>query len=99
MKNKKGQVFQQFGALAVSLATLAIILVVTFLIIAQGRTVSSSTEGITYNSTDCTTSHTCNATNELYDAVDDIPGWMPLIVIAVIGSALLGLVAMFKRRV
>ena len=43
------------------------------------------------------TSYAYNGTQELGGAVDDIPGWVPLIVIAVIGSLLLGLVALFRR--
>ena len=39
-----------------------------------------------------------NATNTLGSAVDEIPGWVSLIVIAVIGSIILGLVAMFRNR-
>jgi len=34
----------------------------------------------------------------LQSAVDTIPGWVPLIIIAAIGSILLGLVALFRRR-
>ena len=37
-----------------------------------------------------------NSTDTLATSVDSIPGWVPLIVIAVIGSILLGLVALFK---
>ena len=43
-------------------------------------------------------SYAMNSSRTLGEAVDDIPGWIPLIVIAVIGSILLGLVAMFRRR-
>ena len=96
--SKKGQVFQQLGALGVAVATLSIILVVTFLIISQGRTVASNQEGIVYNATDCTTSSTCNATSTLMSAVDDIPTWMPIVIITAIGSILLGLVQLFRVR-
>ena len=96
--NKKGQIFQQLGALGVAIATLAIVLTVTFLILAQGRNVASSVEGITYNSTDCVNSSTCNATSTLQSAVDDIPTWMPIIIVTSIGGILLGLVSVFRRR-
>ncbi len=43
-------------------------------------------------------SHAWNATADLQNATDDIPGWVPLVVIAVIGALLLGLVALFRRR-
>ena len=96
--NKKAQIFNNLGGLAVGIAALAITLVVTFLVISQGRTQGQTIEGLTYsNTTQCYTSSLCNATNSLNDAVNDVPGWVPLIVIAVIGSVLLGLVALFRR--
>ena len=36
------------------------------------------------------------AIDKLQSAADDIPGWVPLVVIAVIGALLLGLVALFR---
>jgi len=39
-----------------------------------------------------------NGTGELQNATQDIPGWIPIIVIVVIGSVLLGLIALFRRR-
>lgn len=45
-----------------------------------------------------TTSVAYNSTHTLGAAVDDIPSWVPLIVIAVIGAILLGLVALFRNR-
>ena len=38
-----------------------------------------------------------NATREMQNATDTIPSWIPLIIIAIIGSILLGIVALFKR--
>ena len=93
-KNTKGQ-FDALMGLAVGIATLAITLVVTFLVIAQGQTQIVEIEDLT--STANTTSFALNATNTLAQAVDDIPGWVPLIVIAAIGAVLLGLVAMFRK--
>ena len=91
--------FDQLGSLATGIAALAIVLVVAFLILSQGRTQIGDIEGFTAsNSTQCQTSSACNATVELTNAVDDIPGWVPLVVIASIGAILLGLVAMFTRR-
>jgi len=120
--NKKGQIFNQMGALGVGIAGLAITLIITFLIISQGRSniVDNSNAcydlDLVYNATTgCCTDVGCvngaynatsaggfssafNATQTLGSAVDTIPGWVPLIVIAVIGSILLGLVAMFRNR-
>ena len=39
-----------------------------------------------------------NATSDLQNATQDIPGWLPIIVITVIGAILLGLVAQFRGR-
>jgi len=93
--HKKGQL-SQLGSLAVGIAGLAIALVVTFLVISQGRSQVCDIEGLN----NCLTNQSSlavNATNTLASAVDDIPGWVPLIVIAVIGAVLLGLVSLFRR--
>ncbi|GAG87311.1 unnamed protein product, partial [marine sediment metagenome] len=37
-----------------------------------------------------------NATNDVQSAMSDIPGWLPIIVITVIGALLIGLVARFR---
>lgn len=96
-RNKKGA-FGQLGGMAVGIAALAITLVVTFLVISEGRDQAEGIEDLDFsNSTECAQSYTCNGTNTLSEAVDDIPGWVPLIVIAVIGAVLLGLVAMFRQ--
>ena len=39
-----------------------------------------------------------NATTDVQNATQDIPGWLPIIVITIIGSLLIGLVQMFRRR-
>lgn len=95
LHSKKGNM-ALLGSLAVGIATLAITLVVTFLIISQGRAQEVTINNIDVANT-TTWTHGYNATNTLASAVDDVPGWVPLIVIAVIGSVLLGLVAMFRR--
>ena len=99
MQNKKGQaVFSQLAALGIGIAGLVITLVVVFLILAQGKTQTAAIEGIDLtNATQVSTSVALNATNTLTGAVATIPGWVPLIVIAVIGSVLLGLVSLFRR--
>jgi len=90
--------FDQLGSLATGVAALAIVLVVAFLILAQGKTQVGSIEGFDpTNATQCATSVACNATNTLTNAINDIPGWVPLVIIASIGAILLGLVAMFTR--
>ncbi len=43
-------------------------------------------------------SHAWNGTGETQSAMSDIPGWLAIIVITVIGAVLIGLVAMFRRQ-
>jgi hypothetical protein len=96
--NKKG-VMQQLGALAVGVAALCIALVVTFLIMAQARTQIGTIEGITVtNATQCANSTSCTAVGTLTTAAATIPNWVPLIIIAVIGALLIGLVSMFRSK-
>jgi len=94
--SKKGQVFSQLGQMAVGVATLALVLTVTFLIMSQGKVQAEGISGVVCNATSGDAA--CNATKTLQSAVDTIPGWVPLIIIAAIGSILLGLVALFRRR-
>jgi len=84
---KKGQVFDQMSALGVGIAGLAITLVVVFLILS--KTKANSTVAADPNAT--------SAINTVTAAAADIPGWVSLIVIAVIGAIILGLVALFRR--
>jgi len=93
----KSQVFDKLAGLGIGIAGLVITLVVTFLVLSQGKAQVISIEGLTVDSAAYNASEAVNATNTLTDAVADIPGWVPLIVIAVIGSILLGLVSLFKR--
>lgn len=95
MKAKKGQVLNQMSVLAVGIATLTVVLTVTFLILSQGLTQAEAISGTVCNST--SGDNACNSTLTLRGAVDDIPGWVPLIVIATIGAILLGLVQLFRR--
>ena len=85
--NKKG-VLDNLSALGVGIAGLAITLVVVFLILSQ--TAANTTVAADPNAS--------AAIDTLQNATDDIPGWVPLIVIAMIGAVLLGLVAMFRKQ-
>ena len=88
LKQKKGQVFDQLSGLGVGIAGLAITLVVVFLILSQTKA----------NATVAADPNATAAVSTMQDAADDIPSWIPLIVITVIGAILLGLVALFRRR-
>ncbi len=98
MQNKKGQVLSNLGGLAIGIATLTIALTVVFLILSQARTQVYEVEGLTGSVDTNQSSVALNATRTLTDSVATIPDWVPLIVIAVIGSILLGLVALFRRQ-
>jgi hypothetical protein len=167
MMNKKGQIMDNLGGLAIGVAILAITLTISFLVIGEGREEINDTLAVTtFNNqtlaqsnysavafnNDCLGSVTClaasndsgawdayvptanytcnisgftfqdagntsynpattlyinysckiadagyNSTLTLASAVDEIPGWVPLIIIAVVGIVMLGLVAMFRR--
>jgi len=86
IKSKSG-VLDNLAALGVGIAGLAITLVVVFLIMSE--TAANTTVAADTNATE--------AINTLQEATSDIPGWVPLIVIAIVGSILLGLVALFRR--
>lgn len=87
IKNKKAQAMDNLGALGVGIAALVITLVVCFLIMSQTET----------NTTVAGDANATAAAKALASAADDIPGWVPLIVITTIGAILLGMVAMFRR--
>ena len=89
MKRKKGQV-EALQPIIISLVSVAIVLVVGFLIMSQIKTQVISVGSV--NST------ADNATETVITAMSDIPGWLPIIVIVMIGSLLIGLVAFFKSR-
>ena len=89
MKRKKGQI-EALQPIIISLVSVAIVLVVGFLIMAQVKTQVTSIAGADSTSE--------NATDLVIDAMEDIPGWLPIIVIVMIGSLLIGLVAFFKGR-
>ena len=101
MKNKKGAI-QEIQALIVPLVGVAIVLVVGFLIIAEAQTQIQSIEGLNSSGASMETgeqggSLTYNASQDVQNAMADIPGWLPIIVITVIGAVLLGLVSYFRK--
>ena len=87
-ESKQGQVFDNLAGLATGIAALAITLVVVFLILSQTKA----------NTTVAADANATAAVDTLTAAAEDVPEWVPLVVIAVIGAILLGLVAMFRTR-
>jgi len=84
---KKGQI-QNLMPIVIALVAIGITLVVGFLILAE----------VAANTDVAADGNATAAVNEVQDAMSDIPGWLPIIVITVIGALLLGLVAYFRGR-
>ena len=84
---KKGQI-QNLMPIVIALVAIGITLVVGFLILAE----------VADNTDVAADGNATAAVNEVQDAMSDIPGWLPIIVITVIGALLLGLVAYFRGR-
>ena len=95
MKNKKGQILQNFGGLAIGIATFCIVLVVAFLVMAQVKVQDESVTGTLCDEENGSAG--CNATKELQSATGQLPGWMPLIVIVIIGGTILAMVSRFGK--
>ena len=86
--NKKGQI-DALQPLIIALVVVGIVLVVAFLIFDQIRAQATVIEGADTYST--------NATDVVIAATDDIPGWLPIIIVVVIGALLIGLVNFLRR--
>ena len=84
MQNKKAQAISGLQSMIAPLVGVAIVLVVGFLIMAEAK--SQTTVG----------TFAYNGTENVMESMDDIPGWLPIIVVAIIGSILLGLVSYFR---
>lgn len=97
VKSKKGQAFDQLGQMGVGIASLIIIFAVVFLILSQTRSQQATLDGCTLSNVS-TYSTGCNASVTLTNAAATVPDWVPLVVIAVIGAILIGLVSMFRGR-
>lgn len=85
MKNKKG-VLDNLANLLTTLGYLAILMAVIFLVVAE----------IAANDTVVADGNATLAVQETQSAMADIPGWLPIVVITVIGGVLLTLVRFFR---
>ena len=81
-KSKKGVIGQLFP-LILSLVVIAITLAITFLILAEVKTNDKVTADVNATA----------AVTKTQQAMDDIPGWLPIIVVTVIGALLIGLIS------
>lgn len=98
---RKGQVIGQLQALIGPLVGIGIVLALGFLIIAQAKTQVASIEGLNasgYSATHPGGTAAWNATEKIQSSMDDIPGWLPIIIVTVIGALLLGLISYFRSR-
>lgn len=86
-KDNRGQL-DQFAPLVTSVVTIALILVVGFLIMAN----------VGANAQVAADPNATAAINTLTVALADIPGWIPIVIVVVIGVLLVGLVSFFQRR-
>ena len=84
----KKAVVGQLMPVVIALVSIGIMLVVGFLILAE-------TSANTKVAADVNASA---ALDEVQNAMGDIPGWLPIIVITIIGALLIGLVALFGGR-
>jgi len=82
---KKG-VIQNLQPLVIALVAIGIVLVVGFLIMSE---VATNTKVVADN-------NASTAVDEVQSAMSDIPTWLPIIVITVIGALLLSLIALFR---
>ena len=97
MNKKAIGAIEGIQSLIIPLIGIGIVLTVGFLIIAEAQDQIVSISGI--NETNIST-HTVgyNATRSVQTALSDIPGWLPIIVITMIGAILLGLVSYFRGQ-
>lgn len=86
--NKKGQIFDQLAGIGVGVVALAITLVVVFLILSQTAA----------NTTVAADANASLAIDTLQAAAATIPTWVPLVIIALVGVLLMGIVALFRGR-
>jgi len=85
--NNKGQI-DQLVPLVISLVVIGVLLVVAFLIMDE----------VADNSAVTADGNATAAVNSVVDAMDDLPSWLPIIVIVVIGALLIGLVSFLRGR-
>ena len=87
--NNKGQI-EALIPLIIALVVVGILLVVGFLIFAEVKDQAVAIEGAN--------KYADNATMDVTNAMADIPGWLPIIVVVVIGALLIGLVGFLRGQ-
>ena len=94
--NNKGQI-DALQPLIVALVVIAIVLVVGFLIFAEVQDQIVSIDSVDETNTS-TWSYGYNASSDVTNAMADVPGWLPIIVVVVIGALLIGLVSFLRKQ-
>jgi len=93
---KKAQI-DALQPLIVALVVIAMVLVVGFLVFAQVKSQVISIDAV--DETNISSfSYGYNATNDITSAMEDIPGWLPIIIVVVIGALLIGLVSFLRNQ-
>ena len=85
--HKKGAI-AELMPVVIALVSIGITLVIGFLILAE----------LAANTTVAADTNASGAVDTVQEAMSDIPGWLPIIIITIIGAILLGLVAYFRAR-
>lgn len=93
---KKGQI-DALQPLIIALIVIGVVLVVGFLIFAQIKAQVISIDSVNESDTS-SWSYGYNATLDVTEATEDIPGWLPIIVVVVIGALLIGLVSFLRQQ-
>ena len=88
MELKKKGAIAELMPLVMALVTIGIMLVVGFLILSE----------LAANTKVAADTNATVAVTEVQNAMQDIPGWLPIIVITVIGALLIALVSYFRAR-
>ncbi len=87
MKLQKKAAIDQLMPVVIALVSIGIMLVVGFLIMSE----------VAANDKVVADVNASSAVDEVQNAMGDIPGWLPIIVITIIGALLIGLVSFFRR--
>lgn len=87
--SRRGQlnVLDSLSQLAIGAVVFGITIVVVFLMMGELST----------NTTVSADTNATAAVNTINNSLDDIPDWLPIIIIVVIGALLIGLVSVFRR--
>lgn len=99
--NKKGN-FGMLGGMATALVSVALLIAFGFVIIGQTRVQSASIEGYSLTQTNASQADfpqrfvSYNSTNQIADGLNDIPAWLPLLVLVLIGVVVLQYVRNFR---